>query len=171
MFQQKPEKRKSYSVQAVSIVVHVAVLLLIILYSFWTVDLRVAPIQPKPYPALPVVPVRFFQERATTPCERSDINDGIVCCCFTIDPPVLIHREEPTYPELARRMRLQGMVILEAVITKAGTVEDVQMIHSAHAWLTQVAVDAVSKWRYKPALLCGRPIRCCFTITIRFSLQ
>jgi TonB family protein len=80
---------------------------------------------------------------------------------------VLKHRVQPVYPAKARRMRLEGDVVLGAMVTAQGRVEDVKLI-SGHPFLAQAAMDAVSKWRYTPYLLNGKPIPKQTRITITF---
>ena len=67
----------------------------------------------------------------------------------------LVHKVQPVYPAEARRLRVQGTVILEAIITEQGQIEDLKLI-SGHPLLAQAAMDAVSKWRYSPYLLNGK---------------
>jgi protein TonB len=82
----------------------------------------------------------------------------------------LITRVEPEYPSLARQVRVSGVVLLEAVITREGTISNVRVI-SGHPLLERAARDAVSKWVYQPTLLNGEPIEVVTTITVTFSLQ
>jgi periplasmic protein TonB len=83
---------------------------------------------------------------------------------------LLIHRVEPTYPPLARAARVQGDVILSAVISTTGQIENLQLV-SGHPMLVPAAVDAVKQWRYKPYLLNGTPVEVETTITVIFSLS
>lgn len=85
--------------------------------------------------------------------------------------PVLIHKVEPVYPPIARAAHVQGVVILQAVITPGGSVEDVQVLRSDSALLDPAAVKAVLQWEYKPATLKGRPLKVYFTVTVRFILH
>jgi protein TonB len=76
----------------------------------------------------------------------------------------------PIYPPLALSARVQGPVILEAVINERGVVERVKVLGSI-ALLDAAAVDAVSRWRYTPTLLNGTPVAVLMTITINFRLN
>src|SRR5262249_44177535 len=69
----------------------------------------------------------------------------------------LIHRVEPIYPPPAKSIRVQGTVILAAVIGTDGTVQKLRVI-SGHPLLVQSAINAVSQWRYRPYVLNGSPI-------------
>jgi TonB family protein len=68
-------------------------------------------------------------------------------------------------------MRKEGMVILEAVITKTGVVQDAKILQSTHPLFTQTAMNAVLQWKYRPATLNGRPIAVYFKVTVRFTLR
>ena len=83
---------------------------------------------------------------------------------------LLIHRVEPGYPPLARAARVQGEVILTAVISVNGEIENLQLV-SGHPMLVPAAISAVKQWRYKPYLLNGQPVEVETTITVIFSLS
>lgn len=85
--------------------------------------------------------------------------------------PVLMQKVEPVYPEAARKQRIEGTVILEAVITKEGNVEDVKISKSLHPLLDEASVKAIKQWRYHPATLGGEPVKVYFTVTLRFKLE
>ncbi len=82
----------------------------------------------------------------------------------------LIHQVLPSYPPLARQARIQGVVVLEAVINKEGAIETLRVV-SGHPLLNQAAIDAVKQWMYRPTLLNGEPVPVITTITVSFSLQ
>ncbi len=81
----------------------------------------------------------------------------------------LIHDVPPQYPPEAGRERIEGTVVLMAVIAKDGSVQDVQVV-SGLPLLAQAAIDAVKQWRYKPYLLNGEPVEIDSRITINFTL-
>lgn len=81
----------------------------------------------------------------------------------------LIRRVEPVYPPLARNARIQGAVVLEAVIGKDGAMENLRLI-SGHPMLAPAAIQAVSQWRYKPYILNGDAIEVETQITVNFIL-
>jgi protein TonB len=81
----------------------------------------------------------------------------------------LIRRVEPAYPSLARAARVQGPVVLEAVISKAGTMQNLRLI-SGHPLLVPAAIEAVSQWRYRPYILNGEAIEVETQITVNFIL-
>ncbi len=82
----------------------------------------------------------------------------------------LIHDVAPQYPPEAGRARIEGAVVLMAVIGKDGSVEDVR-VESGLPILAQAAVDAVKQWRYRPYLLNGEPVEVDSRITINFTLS
>lgn len=88
-----------------------------------------------------------------------------------VKAPVLQSKVEPTYPEAARKARMEGVVILEAIITASGTVEEVKVLKSVNPLLDASAVRAVSNWKYKPATLNGRAVRVYLTVTVTFNLH
>jgi periplasmic protein TonB len=81
----------------------------------------------------------------------------------------LVHRVQPVYPPLAREARIQGSVVLHAVIDRAGKIENLQVI-SGHPLLVQAAMDAVRQWRYRPYILNEQPIEVETQITVNFLL-
>jgi protein TonB len=83
---------------------------------------------------------------------------------------MVINRVIPRYPPLAVQMRAQGTVVLQAVITKNGTIDKLQVV-GGPAVLQQAAIDAVSQWRYRPYLLNGDAVDVETTINVVFSLN
>ena len=82
----------------------------------------------------------------------------------------LIHDVTPQYPPEAGRARLEGTVLLMAVIGKDGIVKDVR-VESGLPILAQAAIDAVRQWRYKPYMIDGEPVEVDSRITINFTLS
>jgi protein TonB len=82
----------------------------------------------------------------------------------------LIHRVEPRYPPLAIQARIQGQVVLQAVISRSGMIENLQLV-SGHPMLAQAAIDAVSRWRYRPYMLNGEPVEVETQVTVNFFLS
>ena len=82
----------------------------------------------------------------------------------------LIHDVAPQYPPEAGRARIEGTVVLMAVIGKDGSVQDVQ-VESGLPILAQAAIDAVRQWRYKPYMIDGEPVEVDSRITINFTLS
>lgn len=83
---------------------------------------------------------------------------------------LLESKVDPVYPPLARQARIQGTVILKVHISKAGDVEDVQLV-SGHPMLAPAAIEAVKQWKYRPYLLNGQPIEVETQIQVNFTLS
>src|SRR5215470_15750215 len=82
----------------------------------------------------------------------------------------IVNRVQPVYPPLARQTRISGTVRLHAIISKDGTIQQLEVI-SGHPLLQQAALDAVRQWRYQPTLLNGEPVEVDTTIDVIFSLN
>lgn len=82
----------------------------------------------------------------------------------------LIHDVAPQYPPEAGRARIEGTVVLMAVIGTDGSVKDVG-VESGLPILAQAAIDAVKQWRYKPYMRDGQPVEVDSRITINFTLS
>lgn len=87
------------------------------------------------------------------------------------EPPVPIRKIDPIYPEAARRLRIEGVVILELVVKKDGTVGDIKVLRSLNPLLDQAAIEAARQWRFKPGRVNGRPVDAFFVLTVRFNLS
>ena len=81
----------------------------------------------------------------------------------------LIHRVQPEYPEIARQARIQGAVQLRAIISRAGTIQNLT-VESGAPMLIPSALKAVRQWRYRPYLLNGEPVEVDTQITVNFTL-
>jgi len=80
---------------------------------------------------------------------------------------------QPEYPELARVARLEGNVILQAIVKADGSVGDVEVLrcNRPNLGFEEAAIEAVQQWRYKPALQNGKPVEVYFTIYVEFTLN
>lgn len=82
----------------------------------------------------------------------------------------LIRQIKPVYPPLAKQARISGVVKLNAVIAKDGTIQQLNVI-SGHPLLVPAAVEAVKQWQYKPTLLNGEPVEVATQIDVNFTLS
>jgi protein TonB len=82
---------------------------------------------------------------------------------------LLVRQVKPQYPAMARETRVEGDVVLAAVIGKDGTVSDLKVV-SGPAILVSSAMQAVRQWRYKPYLLNGQPVEVETQIKLQFRL-
>lgn len=87
-----------------------------------------------------------------------------------IQEPERILYVVPEYPELARRARLEGYVMLQATIDKQGNVTDLQVLRGLGLGLETAAQDAVRQWKYTPTFYNGRPVEVLLTVTVIFQL-
>jgi periplasmic protein TonB len=112
----------------------------------------IAPPSPPPPPPLPIV--------NASPLRRGG----------NVQAANLIYEVKPIYPALAKITHTQGVVVLEAVINKDGSIESLHVV-SGHQLLTQAAVDAVRQWKYRPTVLNGEAVDVLTTVTVTFTLQ
>jgi protein TonB len=82
---------------------------------------------------------------------------------------MLIQKTTPVYPPIAKAARVSGTVVLQATISKTGTIEGLHVV-SGPAMLQQSAMDAVKTWRYRPYLLNGEPVEVETTVNVIFTL-
>jgi protein TonB len=82
----------------------------------------------------------------------------------------LIRRVQPEYPALAKQARIQGTVMLRAVIDREGMIQDLQVM-SGHPLLVQAAINAVRQWRYRPFYLNDQPVEVETQVTVNFTLS
>ena len=99
--------------------------------------------------------------KAATP-QRVRVSQGV-------SQGLLVRQVKPVYPALARQARIQGTVVLQAVISKAGDIEGLHLV-SGHPMLAPAAIDAVKQWKYKPYFLNGEPVEVETTINVNFTL-
>ena len=83
---------------------------------------------------------------------------------------LLVKKVAPQYPEVARRDRIQGTVMLRAVISKTGDVAELQVI-SGEPVLAEAAINAVRQWKYKRYLLQGEPVEVETQVQVNFALS
>ena len=88
-----------------------------------------------------------------------------------VKAPVAIVRSAPPYPEAARKMRIEGVVLVEAVIDEAGNVVDARVLKEIGMGCGQAAVEAIRAWRYEPATLNGRPVSVYLEVRVSFQLH
>jgi protein TonB len=97
--------------------------------------------------------------------------DGPVYVTGDMVKPQLLVKVEPTYPEVARIARLGGRVTVKAIIGLKGDVESAEVFSSTSPLFNQAALEAIRRWRYRPALMGGRPVRVYFTVAVEFSIR
>ena len=88
-----------------------------------------------------------------------------------IPAPAQTRRVEPIYPDIAVRAKLEGMVIIEAIVDTEGRPQSLNVLRSQGPLLDRAALDAVTQWRYEPLLYHGEAVPFVLTVTISFALQ
>jgi periplasmic protein TonB len=88
-----------------------------------------------------------------------------------VKAPNKLSAPQPQYTEIARKARIQGVVIVQAIIDKQGNVTDVKVLKGLPMGLDQAAVDAIRKWKFEPATLNGKPVDVYYNLTVNFTLQ
>jgi protein TonB len=88
-----------------------------------------------------------------------------------VKAPVKEYAPPPQYTEIARKARIQGVVIVQAIIDKQGVVRDVKVLKPLPMGLDKAAVEAVERWKFKPATLNGKPVDVYYNLTVNFTLQ
>jgi protein TonB len=82
---------------------------------------------------------------------------------------MLIHKTIPVYPSIGIAIHAEGTVVLQATISKSGTIENLRVL-SGPPLLRQAAMDAVATWRYRPYLLNDQPVEVETTVNVIFSM-
>lgn len=89
----------------------------------------------------------------------------------TMTRPEAISQPNPVYTDAARRARVEGAVTLQAIIDKEGNVIQVRVLKPLPFGLDKAALQAVRKWKFKPATRDGQPIAVYYDLTVNFTLQ
>jgi protein TonB len=82
---------------------------------------------------------------------------------------MVLLKTQPIYPPIAKAARVQGVVVLQATISKTGSITDLHVV-SGPAMLQSAALDAVKSWRYKPYLLNNEPVEVETQVNVIFTL-
>ncbi len=85
--------------------------------------------------------------------------------------PRILERVQPQYTEMARRARIQGIVILQAVIDRSGRLTDAKVLKGLPLGLDEASLEAVQQWRFEPARLGEKPVAVYWNLTVTFQLQ
>ncbi len=107
---------------------------------------------------------------ANIPKLASSVPNKPVRVSSGISQGLLIYHPSPEYPKIARAAHVQGQVLLRAIISKDGHIENLQALNG-HPLLVTVAIHTVQEWRYRPYLLNGEPVEVETEITVNFMLS
>jgi protein TonB len=88
-----------------------------------------------------------------------------------VKPPVAVLRVDPIYTEVARRARVQGIVIIEAVIDRQGNVTEAHVLKPLPFGLDAAALQAVKQWKFRPGTLNGQPVPVYYNLTVNFRIE
>lgn len=88
--------------------------------------------------------------------------------CEALEEPELTHREQPDYPAEARKLRSSGEVVVQAIVTREGTIRDPRIVEASHPAFIDPVLSALENWRYRPATCDGVPVEMVFHIYMRF---
>lgn len=110
----------------------------------------------------------IFRGGKPAPVVHADVK-GPVRVSSMVVAGLLIRKTVPPYPPIARAMGIQGAVVLQATISKSGTIENLRVV-SGPAVLQQAALDAVKTWQYRPYLLNKEPVEVETTVNVVFTI-
>jgi len=110
--------------------------------------------------------VSYERAPETVPVERGILQPGVDGASL----PVCVFCPSPDYTDLARTAKYRGTVELSLIVTKDGAVNSVVVLKGAPFALTQKAIDAVQKWKFKPAKLRGQSVPVRVPVDIEFQL-
>lgn len=116
----------------------------------------------------PQIPGAIFSGHSQPPIVRPATN-GPVRLPSTLVAGLLVYKTLPVYPAIAKATRREGVIVLQATISKTGTIDNLRVI-SGEPMLRQAALDAVNNWRYRPYLLNGQPVEVETTVNVIFKL-
>ncbi len=102
---------------------------------------------------------------APTPVENKIYSVG------EVQPPVIIRRVDPQYPQVLIRARVPGTVAVRCVIDKNGRIRDAQVIHATMPPFGESVLRALKDWRYQPASLKGQAVECYLDLTVSFGVK
>jgi protein TonB len=88
-----------------------------------------------------------------------------------LEPPVPVRTVQPEYPESLRKAGAMGVVVVKCTIDEQGNVVEPTVEKSTNPDFDKSAVDAVKKWKFKPAKLDGSPVAKKVSIPIKFQVE
>jgi TonB family protein len=110
------------------------------------------------------------QTAASAQSQRTEATNVATQVQLSPNSAQVVSRVDPRYPLLAKQMKVQGAVVLEALISKTGGIQDIQVL-SGPAILSEAAREAVKQWHFKPYYQAGRPVETEARITVNFTIS
>jgi periplasmic protein TonB len=90
---------------------------------------------------------------------------------YEVKAPIIVHKVEPVYPAVMMRTRVPATVVVRCVIDRNGQVRDAEIISAAMPPFNDAVLAAVTKWRFRPGTLRGRPVDTYLNLTVNFSVR
>jgi len=87
-----------------------------------------------------------------------------------VSAPKGLFQPDPEYSEEARKAKWQGTVVLSLIVDEKGMPEELKVVRALGLGLDQKAIEAVTKWRFKPGMKDGKPVAVQATIEVNFRL-
>jgi TonB family protein len=115
--------------------------------------------------------MRTWWDLVPRPVPLATTREGVLRVGGDVKAPKVIKRVEPVYTEEARKARITGIVIVEAVIDKTGAVRETQVLKGLPNGLSEAALDAIKQWTFEPATKDGQPVDVIFNLTMNFQLS
>jgi protein TonB len=108
--------------------------------------------------------------RGVGPGIGGGIGGGVFRVGGGVSAPVAIYKPDPEYSEEARKMKHQGVVLLQAIIGADGRPKDMRVVRSLGMGLDEKALETVKTWRFEPAKKDGTPVAVIVSIEVNFNL-
>ena len=96
--------------------------------------------------------------------------DGVYRVGSGVTPPTVLIRYKPVYSEEAKKARIEGVVVLSAIVRKDGTIEVLKVVRSLDGGLDENAVRAIKQWKFRPGMKDGIPVDVALNVEVNFSL-
>ena len=139
--------------------------------TFWQEQVSSGALTPPPEAGDQNEAIAFVQQHrgAIAYVPMSAPLDGVKLIAL-VNPPVVVKKVPPTYPQQALRLRTEGDVVLRLQISEAGTVDHVEVVQGLRFGLTEAAVRAVKRWLFQPATSGGITVSAEIDVTVNFKL-
>ena len=119
--------------------------------------------------APPTEPITGAEERLIK--TRSELPKNLYRISGIVTAPICIYKVDPNYTKAAQKAKIEGKVILRAVVQPDGTARDFKVIQSLDPGLDQKAIEAVAQWRFRPGVRDGNPVAVLATFEVNFKLR